>query len=187
MGSSFFFIEAPGSHSDVLQWFRDLPQPPEETPTGYGLVLYFRGFGPLVVDGTGELDATRSPVVTLVMPVVRREILWTVGEVHFRSTLYLDQNKSIQKVARSFSKWMKRHQQVYDQAINAENPLAYYIEGTAKNWGSIYALPSGLAHLERGGYSVSHRDGEFVLEKVCRSLRLRGIECGPATGQGPHS
>jgi hypothetical protein len=181
MGSTLHFIEAPGPHSGVVEWFRRLPQCPEETPTAYGMVLYFRSFGPLVFDNTGAIDATRSPVVTIVLPTVRRAILWTVGAVHFRSTLRLEQNKAIAKVARSFSKWIKGHEQVYDPSVRAENPFAYYLEGSAKNWGAIYGLPSGLEHLRRQGYFVSHKDNDVVLDRVCRALRLRGVTCGPAS------
>lgn len=182
MSSSFFFIEAPGLHSEVVGWFRDLPEPPEETPTEHGMVLYFRNFGPLAYDEAGAIDPTRSPVVTLVLPSVRRRVLWTVGEVHFRSTLSMEQNKSIQKVARSFSKWMKGHEQVYDRSVQAENPFSYYLEGSAKNWGDggIFGLSSGLEHLKQGGYVVSYRDNDFVVERVCKTLRLRGIDCDGA-------
>jgi hypothetical protein len=158
-----------------------LPEPPEETATAYGLVLYFRTFGPLAHDEAGAIDVTRSPVVTLVLPSVRREILWTVGEVHFRATLSLEQNKAIQKVGRAFLKWLKEHEQVYSQSVRAENPFAYYLEGSAKNWGDIFGLPSGMDHLRRGGYVVSYTDNASVLERVCRALRLRGVDCGTAT------
>ena len=176
MGTASYFLEAPGSQSEVLGWFRVLPAPPEETPTDYGVVLYFRSFGPLVYDG-GGIDATRSPVVTVVLPTVRRGVLWTVGEVHFRSTLHLDQNKAIQKVARLFSRWLKGYEQVYDQSIKAKNEFAYYLEGSTGNWGPIYALPSGAERLKAGNYFVSYRDNDFVLDKICRALRLRGVEC----------
>ena len=177
MSTSLYFLEAPDEQSHVLNWFRALPVPPEETLIDYGVVLYFQSFGPVVYDDTGSIDVTRSPIVTLVKPTVRRGILWTVGEVHFRSTLHLDQNKAIQKVARHFSKWLKGYAQVYDQSAGAKNEFAYYLEGSSQNWGAIFALPSGFEHLSRCEYYVSYRDNEFVLDRVCRTLKLRGVEC----------
>jgi hypothetical protein len=179
-GSSSYFIEAPGSRSEVVEWFRRLPGPPEETPTAYGMTLYFRRFGPLAYDATGALDVARSPVVTIGLPVLRREILWTTGEVNFLATLSLPQNRSIQNVARAFSRWLRGNEPAYRQSVRSENPFAYYLEGSVKNWGAIYALPSGLEHLKRGGYVVSLKDNEFVVDKVCRTLRLRGVNCGAA-------
>ncbi|WP_155908337.1 hypothetical protein [Asticcacaulis sp. YBE204] len=160
-----------------------MPEPPEETPTEYGFVLYFRSFGPLVYNGNGSIDVSRSPVVTVVLPTLRREILWTVGEVHFLPTLSLPEGKRLQNIVRAFSRWLKEKNKIYDQSPKVVSPFAYYIEGSAKNRGDIYALPSGLEHLERGGYVISHGDNEFVVDRVCRQLRLRGINSGSADGR----
>ena len=118
--------------------------------------------------------------MTVFLPAPRREILWTVGEVHFLPTLSLPEGKPLQSIVRAFAKWLKDKQKIYDQSPKVASPLAYYIEGSAKNRGDIYALPSGLEHLERGGYVISHGDNELVVDRVCRQLRLRGIDCGPA-------
>lgn len=54
----------------------------------------------------------------------------------------------------------------------------YYLEGTVKNISdSIYAFPDGLAAYQAGQYFVAESDNEFVLDRVCRALRLRGIDC----------
>jgi len=162
-----------------------LPEPPEEVQTAYGFVLYFRSFGPLVHEEAGAIDTARSPIVTLVRPALRREVLWTVGEVNFLATLSSPENKSLQSVARAFAKWLRGKERVYDRSPRIENPFAYYLEGSSKNWGDVYALPSGLEHLKRGGYVVSHKDNDFVIDRVCRSLRLRGIKCGATTSDAP--
>lgn len=180
MGSTFYFIEAPGGPGSVLSWFRNLDRAPEETPTKRGVVLYFRHFGPLVYDHDGAVDAKRSPVVNLVLPQVRRDILWTVGEVHFLVTPQRTQSQSIDNVARSFARWLKKHDVAYDQALKAENPLGYYLEGSSKNRGTIYALPSGFSELKNGRYFVADQDNQVHLDRVCRALRLRGVVCGPA-------
>ena len=67
----------------MVEWFRRLPEPPEETLTAYGMTLYFRSFGPLVYDETEAIDVVHSPVATIGLPVVRRGVLWTVGQVNF--------------------------------------------------------------------------------------------------------
>ena len=180
MGSTFQFIEAPGSPSSVLEWFRSLDAAPEETPTDRGVLLYFRSFGPLVYDETESIDAAKSPVVNVVLPYIGRDILWTVGEVHFLGTLAMSQNRSIRNVALSFARWIKAHELVYERSLKAENPFAYYLEGSSKNWGAIYAFPSGLAELKRGRYFVSDNDNETHLDTLCRTLRLRGVVCGPS-------
>ena len=177
-GSSSYFIEAPGPHSEVAEWFRALPQPPEETPTEFGVALHFRTFGPLAYDNAGKIDVSHSPVATIVFPAVRRGILWTVGEVNFLATLSFPENKSLRGVASSFSRWLRSHQRVHERRPSANCPFAYYLEGSSRNWGDIYALRSGLEHLKSGGYVVSHKDKELAIDRVCRSLRLRGIDCG---------
>lgn len=113
------------------------------------------------------------------VPTIRRFILWTVGEVHFLSTLRFERNKEIQKVSRSFARWFKAHAQVYDQRTGTDNRFDYYLEGSCRNRGPIYAFDSGLQHLKSGGYVVGFSDNEAVLERVCRALSLRGITCEP--------
>lgn len=54
----------------------------------------------------------------------------------------------------------------------------YYLEGTVRNISDfIYAFPDGLAAYLTGQYFVAESDNEFVLDRVCRTLRLRGIDC----------
>jgi len=53
----------------------------------------------------------------------------------------------------------------------------YYLEGTLKRSDSkIFALPAAFSALQRGQYFVADDDNEFVLDKLCRSLRLRGVK-----------
>ena len=177
MGSTLYFLETPGDVSEVVAWFRARPAPPVENRAPSNLVLYFREFGPLVLDREGSPDASRSPIITIYPPEIRRGLLWTVGEIHFLSTLSLDGNKPIRTLARSFSRWLKAHEQVYDLSSTAANEYGYFLEGSAKSRGPIYALPSGIERLKRGGYFVSQEDNDVVLERVCRALRLRGLRC----------
>jgi hypothetical protein len=176
-GTSFYFVEAPDEPSEVVEWFRALTDPPKEAATDYGLALHFISSGPLISDGDGDIDTARSPA-TVVLPKVRRGVLWTVGEVNFLSTLSLPENKAVRSVASSFKKWLRAQEQVYGQSLESDSPFDYFLEGSCKNWGDIYGLPTGIAYLNRGGYVVSHKDNDFVLDHVCKLLRLRGIDCG---------
>ena len=176
MPSSFWFVAAPNEASDILQWFRGLPQPPEETSTSTGYALYFRCFGRLALKEDGSIDTSRSPVVTVVSPGTRRQVLWSTGSLHFLPTP-ISQFPKLAKIRRSFTRWMEANPLVYNHAINAENPFAYYLEGSATNRGPLYGLPSGMTALSRGQYFVDALDNDLVLDRVCRLLRLRGVEC----------
>ena len=142
------------------------------------MVLYFRHLGPLVLKEDGFADGSRSPVVNLVLPVVRRHVLWTTGAVHFL-TMPVSQFPEIAKIRRAFARWIEGHPLVYDPNRNAENPFAYYLEGAAANRGPIYGLRSGMVALSSGQYFVDDLDNDHVLDRVCRTLRLRGIPCAP--------
>ena len=52
------------------------------------------------------------------------------------------------------------------------------LEGSVRNYDPpVFALPSGLDALNSGRYFVDHRDNAYVLDKLCKALRLRGIQC----------
>jgi hypothetical protein len=178
VSAHYVFVEVPQeSGSCVLDWFRNLTTPPEEIESTDGHVLYFREFGALAYDPEGKIDAERSPIVTLHLPQIRRGVLWTVGEVNFRSTNIRSVSPRLEAVHKAFRRWLAGFDLVFENRQGVESPLGYYLEGSSKNWGSgkIYALPSGLAALQRGQYFVSSRDHN--LETVCRTLRLRGVDC----------
>jgi hypothetical protein len=178
MGLSYYFAEAPYGPSHVLAWFRSLAEPPEETVTEKGVVLFFRQIGPLVLDNRGDPDGAQSPVVNVLLPQVRRSILWTTGAVHFL-TSPMSRFPQIAKVHRDFKAWMTAHPLVYDPRRGAENPYSYYLVGAAANRGELYGLPSGTDALQRGQYFVDPLDNETVLNVIRGTLRLRGLECGP--------
>jgi len=176
-GSTSHFIGAPDSPSEVVEWFRRLPEPPEETPTAYGITLYFRSFGPLTYDETGAIDVAQSPVATVGLPAMRRGVLWTVGEVNFLATLSLPQNKPLRDVSRAFSRWLSTFPIVFDQR-SPQSGFTYYLEGGVQNVASkVFALPSGLAAIQAGQYFVAEGASDYVLDVLCKSLRLRGVNC----------
>lgn len=178
MAASFWFAEDPNESSEVLQWFRALSHPPEETPTANGYALYFRQAGPLALKGDGSIDGSHSPVVTVILPAVRRGVMWTTGSVHFLP-IPVSQFPEFAKIRKLFSRWIEERPLAYDPHVEAEKPFAYYLEGSAANRGPLYGLKSGMTALARGQFFVDELDNDFVLDRVCRTLKLRGIDCQP--------
>ena len=180
MGISYRFIATPIEPSEVIGWFRSLSDAVTEVHTEYGYALYFKELGPLVRLSDGKIDAEASPIVTIVLPQVRRGVLWTIGEVHFRSTPLRKQFPALHKINGAFSKWLSAFECVYSNQ-SSENLYSYYFEGSAQNLDApIFALQSGLEALKKERYFVSHMDNPSRLDSICKRLRLRGIDCADA-------
>ena len=177
MGSTYRFICDPAETSQVSSWFRGLKDPPREVLTDRSTVLLFEGLGPLRRDDDGAVDGKSSPVATLFLPKVRCETLWTVGEVHFLATPLRKLYPDLYRIATAFSKWISDRECVFSNKRN-ENPYNYYLEGSVRNYDSpIFVFDSGLSALAKGRYFVSEDDNKVVLDKLCKQLRLRGVEC----------
>ena len=127
MGTTYRFIEEPKSTSDVLEWFRALPQPPAEHLMTHGFVLYFREMGPLVYNAKGDVDANRCPVVNLFLPKTKRSVLWTVGEVHFLATPLRQLFPPSQYTLRNFPGGSRREIAILPET-GVSNPYDYYLE-----------------------------------------------------------
>lgn len=168
------FVEAPDLPCSALQWFRHRDLTANEHMFDWGAALYFSSLGQLQYKSDGRIDSERSPVVTVNIPRVRRGILWTVGEVRF-CPVPLSQFPELERLRRSFLRWFQNHPLIYDNHPAGEHRFDYYLEGTARNFGSIRAFPSGLAALENGQYFISRLDEHP--ETVCRTLALRGVIC----------
>ena len=180
MGTTYRFIEGPTESSEALEWFRALPYPPHEHKTTHGVVLYFREMGSLVYDDKGEVDSSKCPVANLFLPQTKRGVLWTVGEVHFLATPLRQLFPELHKISRKFSSWLSARECIFASA-SASNPYDYYLEGSVRNFDCpIYAFESGLAAIGRERYFVAERDNDSVLDRVCRALSLRGVECAEA-------
>jgi hypothetical protein len=161
----------------VLDWFNSLPKPPEITARSDGALLYFREFGPLHRTADGTFDAKKSPLVNLFLPQLHRGALHSVGEVHFLPTPTTS-IPEIMKVARDFRKWLSRFELVYDSRRAPKTEFGHYLEGSIQNFGSpIYAVPSGWEELKSGRYFIAHDESEQVVDRISRSLRLRGVAC----------
>ncbi len=178
MPATFRFIAAPSEPSDVLQWFRELPVPPAEYPgRRSNVMLYFKDQGSLFRTPDDQADLTLSPVVNLFLPEIRRGVLWTVGEVHFLTGPLRKRFPALYKISVAFKAWLSAHQCIFSSG--QQNEFDYYLEGSSRYWGNVYALPSGLAAIRHGQYFVSDGDNDYVIDRVCKTLRLRGIDCAP--------
>jgi hypothetical protein len=79
-------------------------------------------------------------------------------------------------VSRRFGEWLRDFELVF----SAKNPTAhewYYLEGELRRRDAeIYALPAAADALRRGQYFVADDETEAVLDTLCKSLRLRGVQ-----------
>jgi hypothetical protein len=146
MGTTHRFLATVEESSAVLDWFRSLPEQPVE------------------------------PLVNVFMPVRKRGVLTTIGEVHFLARP-LSAFPALNQVNKRFRNWLRANPCVYSHRPDFVHEWDYFLEGSAREWDSdIFALPAGMAALQRGSYFVSADDNERRLDLVCRAMRLRGIE-----------
>jgi hypothetical protein len=170
MGSTYRFLAAVDEASSVLEWFRSLPELPVESPHDAGVLFYFREFGPL------DPDAKKSPVVNVFMPVRKRGVLTTIGEVHFLATP-LSAFPALNTINKRFREWLRQNPCIYSHRPDFAHQWDYFLEGSARNRDSdVIALPGGMAALQRGSYFVDREDDELQLDRVCRALELRAVD-----------
>jgi hypothetical protein len=170
MGTTYRFIATVDEASSVLEWFRSLSEQPVESAHDAGALFYFRQFGPV------DADVKKSPLVNVFMPVRRRRVLTTIGEVHFLPTP-LSTYASLNRINKRFREWIMQNPCVYSHRPDFVHEWDYFLEGSAKNCDTdIFALPGGLAALKEGSYFVAADDNEWVLDRVCRTLELRGVD-----------
>jgi hypothetical protein len=177
LAATYYFLQNPDEPSEVLRWFREQPEAPDEYPKGEATLLFFGQCGQMAFSSDGGVDVGRSPLVTVFKSQVRRQALWTVGEVHFLAARMRTAFPPLEILRQKFHDWLKSHEEVFDQR-SPEDGLGYYLEGSARNVAErVFALPSGLTAIEAGRFFVKHTDNAALLDRICRSLRLRGVEC----------
>jgi len=177
VATTYYFIESPHGPTAVLDWLRRQDDVSQEFPKDGAMMLCFRGAGQLGRKANGEFDVSLSPLVTVVPPKVRRGALWSVGEVHFLAKNAASTFPLLDSIRRRFEKWLGSHPIVFDQG-DPQGDYAYYLEGSIRNIApKVFALPSGLDAIKSEQYFIAHDDNDFVLDRVCQALRLRGIEC----------
>ncbi len=176
MANTFYFMASP-TELDVLDWFRSQADRPEEYPNVERTLLFYRQFGSLAQTPDGSPDQTMSPLISVYLPKVRRGVLWTIGEVHFLSKSKAN-FPALKRIEKDFRRWLGRYPVVWSREKDGEEGYGYFIEGTVKNVAAqIIGLPAGKAAFDAGQYFVAEHDNDYVLDQVCQSLRLRGVNC----------
>lgn len=175
MAATYYFLSDPNDHG-VLDWFRSQPETPEEHSNEIHLLLHYAQFAESAQSPDDSFDPSRSPIVSIYFPKVRRGALWTVGEVHF-----LHKSKdfpALERLRKRFQAWINKSPVIWNRKHEGDETYGYYLDGTVKNVAdAVFALPSGLTAYETGQYFVAESDNEGVLDRVCSALRLRGFDC----------
>ena len=177
MASTYYFIASP-NEQDVLAWFRSQTETAEEHINADRILLFYREHGSLAKNEDGSIDQTRSPLVSIYTPKIRKSALWTIGEVHF---LWKGAARfpALERMRKRFQAWLRERPVVWERVHDSTESYGYYLEGAVRNFADvIYAFPEGMAAHESGQYFISQFDNEFVLDRIARKLRLRGVECG---------
>jgi hypothetical protein len=177
MGATYRFMSSPREAHTVLDWFLRLPDPPTIYPKRTGSLLHFGNFGSLGYGSDGTIDPVKSPLVSVVLPEVRQEILWTIGEVHFLPKSLTKAFRPLDRVHKQFKTWLAQFPLVFSFARDFDQGRwNYFLEGSVQNRaGDVFALPEGMQALEEGRYFVADCDNEYVLERTLKLLRLRGV------------
>jgi hypothetical protein len=103
MGVTYRFLATAEEAATVLEWFRSLPEQSVETAHETGVLFYFRDLGPL------KSEPSKSPLVNVILPAPKREVLTTIGEVHFLATP-ASAFPGLNKVNKRFREWLKGFQ-----------------------------------------------------------------------------
>lgn len=176
MASTYYLVEDPREEtSAALAWFRGLTSPPREVSFGDGLWLQF---GPLSYGSEEEINVDQSPLVSLFPARILCGVLWSATEIHFRAKGSSPGGKILSRVQKDLKNWLGQQEVVFEQLPAPASPFAYYLEGGLQNIAQvIYASASGAAALRRGQYFVAHTGNETNLDRLCRMLKLRGVDC----------
>jgi hypothetical protein len=178
MGTTHRFLAIDDETQLVIDWFRGISDPPEEIARPGGLLLYFRAYGGfLPPEGNDSgVDCTKSPLVSFFRPQLKRGVLWTAGEVHFLPTPLATTVPKLNSVSRRLHKWLGRFDLVFSRKPGWKGDWNYYLEGSLQNFDQeIFALPRAMEALRRGQYFVADGDNDFVLDRLCRQLKGRGV------------
>lgn len=177
MAVTYKFVHDPAELSPVLSWLRATNPAPRKISFAWGVALHFEASGPIQYLSDGTIDAAHSPVAALILPKVRRAALWTVGELRILATPLRSQYPALHRASARLSKWLGDYRRVFD-VRGGEHGFDYYLEGSVRNTSQeIFAFGSGLEALNSGRYFVGDADSDALLDKVCKQLRLRGVEC----------
>ena len=179
---TFRYLAMESEGDAIPTWFSALSTPPQVRKTDRGVVLYFNELGPLM-GAPGPIDVAKSPLVTLFFPRRRRGVLLTAGEVHFLPIPLRKQFPALHRISQDFSRWLRQFDCVFSPSAQS-GEWDYYLEGSIRNGDSeVFALPEAMSALRSGQYFVADDDTDALLDRLCKSLHLRGVE-GILKGEG---
>jgi hypothetical protein len=178
MGTTYRFLALRNDLQRLYGWFAALPKPPKLITVHGCQYLHFDSLGGLQPP-IGQVDPKRSPIASLFVPEQIRSVLWTAGELHLLATPLREVFPELHAISRRFGKWLREFECVFEQGKEGE--FDYYLEDGLRNFDPpIFALPEASAALRDGQYFVPHGSTPQSVDRLCRSLRLRGVNYGPA-------
>ena len=119
MGATYRFLATIDEAPMVAEWFRALVPQPTEQQSDRGICFFFPDLSPL---DDGDV---KPPLVTLFMPLRRRGVLTTAGEVHFLPTP-ITKFPSLNAVNRRFRNWLEQFPCVFSRRKDFVGEWDYY-------------------------------------------------------------
>ena len=178
MGTIHRFLAIEDEAKGVVNWFSNLSFLPQVVPNESSIIVYFSAIGSLVYSQDGTIDHKKSPLVNLFPPYLKRGVLWTAGEVHFLATPLRRLFPKLERVNNEFKVWLSQFDKVFSRRPGFTSKWDDFLEGDLRSYDiDIYAMPKAMAALERGQYFVGGEDNDVLLDKLCKQLRLRGMNC----------
>jgi hypothetical protein len=176
MGATHRFLALGDDLKRVYDWFDALPEPPHIVQGRGCQFLHFAACGGLAyVPGTRDIAVANSPIASLLPPERIAEVLWTAGELHILATPLRERFPQLDAVNHRFARWLHRFERVFDRP-GKSGEWDFFLEGNLRNYDlPIYALPEAIDALRAGQYFVEHGMSGDGLNRLLRTLELRGV------------
>ncbi len=135
-----------------------------------GTRFWFRDMGPL-----GNL-IENSPIVVFHRPRQLAAKLWSIGRFFFPQPNLSKRFPELDKIRKAISRDISAATLIWTWKEPENGDFNYYLEGSIRNRDYVlYGMSSCLAYLRSEGYFVGGDETEGVLDRLRRSLALRGV------------
>ena len=181
MGKSIYFLARESDFRILQAWIEkyeiDIIQNLEGDKNNHAcLVVLRKEYGNCVLTGQGP-DMYRSPAFYLLLPYLKSNRFYTVGEVRVLQTIATmkAQYPLMLKAINELGRLLKSHQLVFDCRINELG--VHNFDGQLKLSGyeeKVYALPAAYEYLNEGNYFISGEVNDYVYKKWLEMIALRG-------------